>query len=82
MFFEIQLVDDQVEEVTGADSYEQEGPMTTFFARERSQAFEPTASLGSSPKDRKRRQTFLPWSSGGWCLSAPRRPTGSARRVS
>lgn len=33
MFFEIQLVDDQVEEVAGADSYEQEGPMTTFFAR-------------------------------------------------
>ncbi|MCB9388816.1 MAG: hypothetical protein H6512_04270 [Acidimicrobiia bacterium] len=33
MHFEVQLVDNDVEEVVGADSYQQEGPMTTFFAR-------------------------------------------------
>ena len=31
MAFEIVLADDSVEEVDGADSYQQEGPMTTFF---------------------------------------------------
>ncbi len=32
MTFEISLVDDTVEWVDGADSWQQEGPMTTFFA--------------------------------------------------
>jgi hypothetical protein len=32
MRFEITLADDTVEWLEGADSYQQEGPMTTFFA--------------------------------------------------
>ncbi|CAA9254670.1 MAG: hypothetical protein AVDCRST_MAG50-2365 [uncultured Acidimicrobiales bacterium] len=31
MAFEIVLADDSIEQVDGADSYQQEGPMTTFF---------------------------------------------------
>lgn len=34
MMFEITLADDTVEWVDGADSWQQEGPMTTFFATE------------------------------------------------
>jgi len=33
MSFEVTLVDDTVEWVDGADSYQHEGPMTTFLAR-------------------------------------------------
>ena len=32
MAFEVQLSDETVEWVDGADSFQQEGPMTTFFA--------------------------------------------------
>lgn len=31
MAFEVTLMDESVEWVDGADSYQQEGPMTTFF---------------------------------------------------
>ena len=31
MAFEITLADESVEWIDGADSYQQEGPMTTFF---------------------------------------------------
>lgn len=31
MTFQVTLSDDDVETVVGADSYQQEGPMTTFF---------------------------------------------------
>lgn len=31
MAFEVVLMDDSTERVDGADSYQQEGPMTTFF---------------------------------------------------
>ena len=34
MAFEVTLADDSVEWVEGADSYQQEGPMTTFFGSE------------------------------------------------
>jgi hypothetical protein len=33
MGFEIRFVDERTTVVTGADAYEQEGPLTTFFAR-------------------------------------------------
>jgi hypothetical protein len=33
MGFEIRFVDECTTVVSGADSYEQEGPLTTFFAR-------------------------------------------------
>jgi len=32
MAFEVVLIDETVEWVDGADSFQQEGPMTTFFA--------------------------------------------------
>jgi len=32
MAFEVMLSDETVERVDGADSFQQEGPMTTFFA--------------------------------------------------
>jgi len=32
MAFEVLLSDETVQEVDGADSFQQEGPMTTFFA--------------------------------------------------
>lgn len=35
MAFEITLVDDSVESVTGADSYCLEGPLTTFYGSDR-----------------------------------------------
>ena len=34
MAFEITLADETTEWVEGADSYQQEGPMTTFFGNE------------------------------------------------
>jgi hypothetical protein len=34
MSFEVTLLDETCERVDGADSYQQEGPMTTFFASE------------------------------------------------
>ena len=34
MSFEVVLSDETVERVDGADSFQQEGPMTTFFARD------------------------------------------------
>lgn len=34
MAFEVTLADESVERVEGADSYQQEGPMTTFFGSE------------------------------------------------
>jgi len=33
MSFQVRFVDERVTVVTGADAYEQEGPLTTFFAR-------------------------------------------------
>ena len=33
MSFEVRFVDERMTVVTGADAYEQEGPLTTFFAR-------------------------------------------------
>jgi hypothetical protein len=33
MSFEVRFVDERTTVVTGADAYEQEGPLTTFFAR-------------------------------------------------
>ncbi|MGI9606194.1 MAG: hypothetical protein ACR2P0_08655 [Acidimicrobiales bacterium] len=30
--FWVELTDDRVEEVAGVDAYQQEGPLTTFFA--------------------------------------------------
>jgi hypothetical protein len=33
MGFEVRFVDEQTTQVTGADAYEQEGPLTTFFVR-------------------------------------------------
>ena len=33
MGFEVRFVDERTTVVTGADAYEQEGPLTTFFAR-------------------------------------------------
>ena len=33
MGFEIRFADERTTLVTGADAYEQEGPLTTFFAR-------------------------------------------------
>jgi hypothetical protein len=33
MGFEIRFADERTTVVTGADAYEQEGPLTTFFAR-------------------------------------------------
>ncbi len=35
MAFEITLMDESTEEVNGADSYCQEGPLTTFFGNDR-----------------------------------------------
>lgn len=35
MAFEITLSDDTVEQVEGADSYSQEGPLTTFYGNDR-----------------------------------------------
>lgn len=35
MAFEVTLSDDSVEQVEGADSYCQEGPLTTFFGNDR-----------------------------------------------
>jgi hypothetical protein len=35
MAFEITLTDESTEEVHGADSYAQEGPLTTFFGNDR-----------------------------------------------
>lgn len=35
MPFEVTLTDDTTERVDGADSYTQEGPLTTFFGNER-----------------------------------------------
>lgn len=35
MAFEITLSDDSVEQVDGADSYSQEGPLTTFYGNDR-----------------------------------------------
>jgi hypothetical protein len=35
MAFEITLSDDTVEQVDGADSYSQEGPLTTFYGNDR-----------------------------------------------
>ena len=35
MAFEITLTDDSTEEVVGADSYCQEGPLTTFYGNDR-----------------------------------------------
>ncbi len=31
MLYEVTLVDDAVERIEGADSFQQEGPLTTFF---------------------------------------------------
>jgi hypothetical protein len=33
MGFEVRFVDERTTVVSGADAYEQEGPLTTFFAR-------------------------------------------------
>jgi hypothetical protein len=33
MGFEVVFVDERTTQVTGADAYEQEGPLTTFFVR-------------------------------------------------
>ena len=33
MAFEVRFLDEHTTVVTGADAYEQEGPLTTFFAR-------------------------------------------------